>query len=85
MSFNNINSLLKPYEITYVIILMSLKKCEMLNTTNKINKDSKKIPYKKRYKVIIDIPDCNECVNCLDKPRNGGRGKRKQSCKNKLN
>ena len=24
--------------------------------------------------------DCDRCVNCLDKPRNGGSGVRKRSC-----
>lgn len=46
-----------------------------------LNNYSQKIPYKKRIRLIKDIPDCNECINCLDKPRNGGMGRRKQICK----
>lgn len=26
------------------------------------------------------VPDCDLCINCLDKPRNNGRGIRKKSC-----
>ena len=31
-----------------------------------------------------NIRDCGECINCLDKPRFGGTGTRKQSCVRKL-
>ena len=59
-------------ELKYVRILLGL------------NNYPKEIPYKKRFRTVRDIPDCNECVNCLDKPKNGGKGKRKQICKIKL-
>ena len=51
-----------------VILLLSLK-----NDKFNVRKTSE-------YKIIESIPDCNKCVNCLDKPRNGGLGKRKQTC-----
>lgn len=28
-------------------------------------------------------PDCGECINCRDKPRFGGIGKRKRACMRK--
>ena len=43
-----------------VILLLSLK-----NDKFNVRKTSE-------YKIIESIPDCNKCVNCLDKPRNGG-------------
>lgn len=29
-------------------------------------------------------PDCGLCINCLDKPRFGGQGKRKKACVKKV-
>ena len=33
---------------------------------------------------ILAQPDCGECVNCLDKPKFGGPGTKKQACKLKV-
>ena len=63
------NNKLTQKELKCVRILLSL------------NNYPQRIPYKKRIRLIKDIPDCNECVNCLDKTKNGGLGKRKQICK----
>jgi hypothetical protein len=67
------------------LILCSLKKNNN-NDTNTNNKD--KVVKKRIYKKIIrcgncincNIPECNNCKNCLDKPVNGGTGRRKQLC-----
>ena len=33
--------------------------------------------------VGLEIKDCGECVYCLDKPRYGGKGTKRQKCINK--
>ncbi len=35
-----------------------------------------------RKNKLYDISDCKKCINCLDKPRYGGIGKRKKACIN---
>ena len=30
--------------------------------------------------VGLGVEDCNRCVYCLDKPRNGGPGRKRQKC-----
>jgi hypothetical protein len=38
------------------------------------------LTYKHKKTMLLKLNNCNKCVNCLDKPINGGVGKRKQLC-----
>lgn len=71
-----------------VNLMMTLDKMQKEHTDSKFVKSKiSKRAIKKRqrgsrcgecYPCLVE--DCNECKNCLDKPRNGGEGMRKQGC-----
>lgn len=74
--FNNSNE-----EKFVALILCSIKKQKIQESeNNKINKRNYKRIYRCGSCINCKIPVCNECKNCLDKPVNGGKGRRKQLC-----